>query len=152
MEIEFLPGKIVFDRELSNLDKFVLKFVKILDKQKIKYVIVSGYVTILFGRSRGTEDVDILVEKLDFEKFTELWNVLLKSFDCINAPSAKEAFYTYLKNNSAIRFAEKGEFDPNMEFKFCKVELDEYSLQNSITVILNGFNLFISPLDRKLHI
>lgn len=42
--MEFSEGKIVFNRELSNLDKFVIDFVEILNSVKIRYVIVSGYV------------------------------------------------------------------------------------------------------------
>lgn len=44
-----LPGK-----ELTILDKLALDFVKHLD---MPYVIVRGYVAMLFGRS--TEDIDI---------------------------------------------------------------------------------------------
>lgn len=150
MEIEFQDNKIIFDRVLSNLDKFVFSFVKILDAQKIKYVIVSGYVAILFGRSRATEDVDMLVEKLDFERFVKLWDELLKSFDCLNAVSASEAYHDYLKKDSAIRFAEKESFTPNMEFKFCKVELDEFSLKNALKVILNNSALFVSPIELQI--
>jgi hypothetical protein len=40
--------EIILDKELNNLDKFVIDFVSLLDN----YVIVSGYVSILFGRSR----------------------------------------------------------------------------------------------------
>ncbi len=49
---------IKLDRELNELDLFVLDFVKILEKQ-VKYVLISGYVALLFGRSRTTEDVDL---------------------------------------------------------------------------------------------
>ncbi len=62
MEIEFREDEIIFDRELSLLDSFVLSFTKHLASNNIKYVIVSGYVAILFGRSRISEDVDILIE------------------------------------------------------------------------------------------
>jgi hypothetical protein len=60
MEIEFKEDKIIFNRELSLLDSFVLSFTEHLASNNIKYVIVSGYVAILFGRSRISEDVDIL--------------------------------------------------------------------------------------------
>ena len=50
------------DRELSELDKLVLAFVRILEKH-VPYVLVSGYVAILFGRARGTEDVDFLLRQ-----------------------------------------------------------------------------------------
>jgi hypothetical protein len=40
MEFEYKENEIVFNRELSTLDKIVLKFVKILDEEKIDYVII----------------------------------------------------------------------------------------------------------------
>jgi len=91
MEFEFKNNQILFDRELSELDEFVIKFVNILDKNKINYVLVSGYIAILFGRSRETEDIDIILEKISFEKFNFLWNEIQKEFECLNTSSPKEA-------------------------------------------------------------
>ena len=45
---------IVLDRELNELDSFVLEFIKCLQS---RYVIVAGYVAILLGRSRTTDDI-----------------------------------------------------------------------------------------------
>lgn len=62
--MEFVgKGKIRLDRVLSELDERVLGFTRILEKH-VEYVIVSGYVSILFGRARATEDVDILIKEL----------------------------------------------------------------------------------------
>lgn len=52
--------------EIGNVIK--IKMANLV-KNNIKYVIVSGYVAILFGRSRISEDVDLLVEHISFEKF-----------------------------------------------------------------------------------
>ena len=45
------------------LDKFVEDFVKVIEKY-CKYIIVSGFVAIAHGRSRGTEDIDMIIEKI----------------------------------------------------------------------------------------
>jgi hypothetical protein len=42
--------RLEINRELSDLDRFALKFITILEKHTT-YVIVSGYVSILLGRS-----------------------------------------------------------------------------------------------------
>ena len=119
MQIEYKNNKIKFERELSNLDKLVLSFTHILDKHKIKYVIISGYVAILFGRSRNTEDVDLFIEEIPMQKFLDFWNDLYETgFECINESSPKEAYNFYLKENTAIRFAVKGTFIWNFEVKF----------------------------------
>ena len=92
MEFEFSEGKIRFERNLSELDKIVIRFVKILDKIEIDYVIISGYIAILFGRSRNTEDVDLFVEEMSLEKFKRFWEELGKEgFECINESNPERA-------------------------------------------------------------
>lgn len=150
MELSFSRKKISMEKELSPLDKFVFRFCRILDKLKIRYVIVSGYVAIAFGRSRNTEDIDILIEKMGFEKFAKLWNALLKKYDCINVSDPKSAYFEYLTNKTAIRFAEKGAFIPNFEFKFVKNEKDAYSLDNSTELQINKKSIRISPLEMQI--
>jgi len=78
MEMEFSEGKIVFDKDLSDLDKFVVEFVDILNSTKIKYVIVSGYISILFGRSRATEHIDLFVDTLSEERFNEFMRIVVQ--------------------------------------------------------------------------
>ena len=61
MEFSFTKKKIILNNKVVNrLDEFVLTFTSVLDRMKINYVIVSGYVAIVFGRSRATEDIDII--------------------------------------------------------------------------------------------
>lgn len=151
MEFKFKGNKIKFERELSNLDKLVIKFTKILEKQKIDYVIISGYIAILFGRSRNTEDVDLFIEEMDFEKFNGFWNELnKKGFECINTSNPKEAFFGYLKNNTPLRFAVKGTFIPNFELKFPKTKYNFYSLKRKIEVILNNEKINTSELEMQV--
>ncbi len=150
MEIKDKNGIISINKQLNSLDKFVIKFSDVLNKMDVKYVFVSGYVSIIFGRNRSSEDIDILVEKLDFQKFCALWDRIIKDFDCIITGNKKEAYDEYLSNNHAIRFSEKGKFVPNMEVKFPKTELDFWSLNNSIKVSLNGSSLFLSKIELQI--
>lgn len=150
MEFSFEGNRIVFDRQLSNLDLFVQSFVDVLDSSGIRYVIVSGYVSILFGRSRETEDVDLFMESVSFKQFSQFWETLSSQFECINAGSAQEAFREYLSNHAALRFAQRGSFIPNMEVKFPKNDLDGYTLKNRLEVVLNGKPLFVSPLELQI--
>ena len=60
--------EIVSNKSLNDLDRFVLDFLKIMEKYT-NYVLVSGYVSILLGRSRASEDVDILVPEMDYANF-----------------------------------------------------------------------------------
>lgn len=150
MEFEFKKGQILFDRELSNLDEFVIKFVNILDKNKVNYVLVSGYIAILFGRSRETEDIDIIIDKISFKKFDTLWNALGKEFECLNTSSSKEAYKEFLLEKSSIRFAYPGEFIPNMEIKFPKKEFERETLDNKLIVKGKSYSFNISNLEKQI--
>jgi hypothetical protein len=50
---------ITIEREPSWLDRLVVEFVRCLG---FNYVIVAGYVAILLGRTRTTDDVDVVVD------------------------------------------------------------------------------------------
>lgn len=150
MELEFEGGEIRFERIPSHLDEFVMEFVEKLDDAQVDYVIISGYVCILFGRNRSTEDVDLFVEKLDEEKFESIWSKLSTDYECQNTSDPIEAYNDYLKNNTALRFSKSGEFIPNIEFKFIKNDLDKYSLQNHVKVRLNDSTIRISPLELQI--
>ena len=52
----------------SNLDKFADQVCAIIEKH-VKYIIVFGFVAISHGRFRTTGDIDIIIEKIPFEKF-----------------------------------------------------------------------------------
>jgi predicted nucleotidyltransferase len=151
MEFTYSKNKIVFDRELSNLDKLVLRFVKILHKLNIRYVIISGYIAILFGRSRNTEDVDLFIEKIDEKKMKEWWNELEKEgFWGVNVSTPQEALHEYLENNTAIRFAVQEKVIPNFEVKFTKSVYNEYSLDHPIEVFLNGEKIYTSEMELQI--
>lgn len=150
MEMEFSKGKIVFNRELSNLDKFVIEFAGILNSIKIRYVIVSGYVSILFGRSRATEDIDLFIGRISKEKFDEFMiNIEERGMWGLNSTDNIE-LYSMLEDNLAIRIAEKGKAIPNFELKFPKKDTDFFSLNNPTKVVINDKKILISPIEMQI--
>jgi len=150
MEFKFSEKKIEFDKVLNSLDQFVIDFTSILNNLNIKYVLVSGYVSILFGRARASEDIDIIIEKIDPARFKVLWNEIYKEFECIITENPEEAYGEYLLNDNSIRFSRKGVYLPNMEVKFPKTTLDFSALQNKLEVRMNGYHLFVSPLEQQI--
>lgn len=150
MNIQYGKEVIELNKDLNSLDKFAVDFTSILDKLNVKYVLVSGYVSILFGRSRSSEDIDIIIERLNFDKFEKLWNELIKSFECIITNNLKDAYEDYLLTNHIIRFSRKKEFIPNMELKFPKTELESWALSKRKRVKINSKTLFISPLELQI--
>ena len=150
MDIHFSKSEIKFEKELNSLDKFTIDFADILNRLSIKYVLVSGYVSILFGRNRSSEDVDIFIEDIDFKRFQLLWNELNKVFECIITTDVNEAYDEYLTKYYALRFSKKSKFIPNIEVKFSKIDLDKWALDNRKMVVLNSHTLFISPLELQI--
>jgi len=152
MELKMSRGRIKLDKKLNDLDELVIDFVKVLDRNRIKYVLVSGYVSILFGRSRSSEDVDIIVKKISRKRFATLWKALAKrDFHCIVPDNSESAFENYLTKRTSLKFSRKGRFMPSVEFKFPKVqEIDNWVLDNSVKVLLNGRALRISPIELQI--
>ena len=89
-------------------------------------------------------------KEINFDKFSELWDILNKQFECLNSKDIKDSYYNYLTENCAIRFSRKNEFIPNMEVKFPKNDLDIWTLKNKKEVILNNKKIFISPMELQI--
>jgi hypothetical protein len=150
MEIDYTKERIKFEKELNSLDRFTLDFTSILNKLNIRYVIVSGYVSILFGRSRSSEDIDMIIEKLELPQFKKLWTELSNRFECLITNNVIEAYNDYLITGHAIRFSKKSKFMPNMEIKFPKSELDVWAVAERREVIVNNSAIYISPIELQI--
>jgi hypothetical protein len=149
MEYNVERKEIILNRELSELDKFVFDFIRILEKY-VDYVIISGYISILLGRSRATEDVDLFLKKIDKSVFSKLYEELDQSgFWCLNADSS-ESSLDYLERGYAIRFAKKNQAIPNFEIKFPKRKLDLGTFEDFLIVKTKGWDLKISSLERQI--
>jgi hypothetical protein len=150
MDIRYTDHRIIVsEKELTALDRFVLDVITILEP-KTRYVIVSGYVAILFGRSRGTEDVDILIPHLDEDAFRALHRAFIQGgYEFLNAEDAS-GLYDMLTHRMGIRFAKKEQFIPNIELKFLKDDVDRTVLQERIEVCLPEKSVFISPIEIQI--
>ncbi len=137
------------DKELSLLDKKVIEFTEVLDDSNLKYVLVSGYIAILLGRSRGTEDVDVIIEELEQKETEKLVERLTEEgYWCIN--SSKNEIFDMLKDELAVRFAEKDKIIPNFEVRFAQDEFEKQALDNKIMVEIDSNPLYISPLELQI--
>src|SRR3989344_3032504 len=114
------------------LDKFAEQFCDIVDKH-CKYIVCSGFVAIAHGRTRGTEDIDMIVEKLNKEQFIYLHKDLIKGgFVCVKSDFPDSIYDDYLNEGVSVRYVQKGKdfFPPEMEIKFAKDSLDEEQLNS----------------------
>ena len=139
-------------RKIDNktiLDKFAEKFCRIVDKYA-RYIICSGFVAIAHGRTRGTEDIDMIMEKIPEEKFVELHKNLIKeNFICMQSDNPKNIYENYLKNGGNVRYVtkNKGFFPPEMELKLAKDNLDEEQLKERVKLPLTGLDIYFSPVE-----
>lgn len=143
------------EREVSDktiLDKFTEKFCNITEKH-LKYIICSGFMAIAHGRSRGTEDIDMIIEYVDFNKFNELHNDLIENdFVCIQSDSAEIIYNDYLKKGISVRYVEnnEGHFPPEMEIKLAKDELDEEQIKSRTKLPLTGLDIYFSSIEGNI--
>lgn len=149
--MKFLKGGRVIEvgRELSDLDRFALGFIDILERHGIKYVVVSGYVSILLGRARASEDIDVIVPRMEFGEIRPFLESLVNGYYCLNENGAEEIF-GMMEENIAARFARKGTVIPNMELKFSKTKADGISLRDRVTVKLRDRTIYVSPLEMQI--
>lgn len=147
MEYDIVKKEIHLDKVLNELDKFMIDFADILEKHA-SYVIVSGYVSILLGRSRASEDIDLLIPKMPFEKFSVLFEDLVsQGYECANTSDVKEAYDMW--SEYAMRFYKKTPL-PNIEFKMITSDIQKIAFEKRIKVILGKRVLYISPLELQI--
>ena len=148
--MRFLKGKTIrIERDLSDLDRFTVEFIRVL-RRHTRYVIVSGYVSILLGRARSSEDVDIIIPKMERPLFSNLVDDLKENgFRCLQTEKTKD-IYDYHKDNIAVRFAKKGRVIPNIELKASKNIADKTALDENMTVKLKSDELTISNLELQV--
>jgi predicted nucleotidyltransferase len=56
-------GELVVERAPNELDELAIDFSALLTRLGIKHVFIAGYLAILTGRARATDDIDVLIEE-----------------------------------------------------------------------------------------
>jgi hypothetical protein len=133
----------------NYLIEFCENFCKILEKFA-NYIVVSGFFVICSGRSRGTEDIDIIMESIEFESFKKLFAELQKhDFTCLQSSNPQEV-YDYLTALVPIRIIHAQNLIPNIELKFVKDALDRY--QMSTRKIFESINqhIYFSSVEANI--
>jgi hypothetical protein len=143
-------GTILIDgKVVTALDRFVASVTEIIERYT-SYVIVSGYVAILFGRARGTEDIDLLIDYMDRDTFRSFADELLaQGFYFLNSDDIGE-IYSMLRDRLAVRIAEGERIIPNIEMKFKKDDFDRYAMAMARTVRFDDIRFCISPIELQI--
>ena len=147
--MELRDDRLTLSRELSELDRDVIEFTSVLDDEGIEYVIVSGYVAILTGRSRSTEDIDIVLEPLSDPELEELadrlneegyWGMAMPLDDLAEM----------LSDGDRLRVAEDGEMYPNFEVWLASNNLEREALSTAITAEVDEHEISISSIELQI--
>jgi len=140
------------DRKVSDvniLNKFAEDFCGVVGRYA-KYIVVSGFVAISHGRSRGTEDVDIIIERLSFSEFKEMHDALISAgFECLY-PLRVEDIYEHLTGKLNARYSWQGVELPNMEVKFAKDSLDDEQLETRDKIEFAGVDVFFPKIEESI--
>jgi len=147
--IELRDGTLLVEREPNDLDELAILFSTLLDEVGIGHVFISGYVAILTGRARATEDIDVLLARTTSDKIDRLVTKL-EDNGLWGPAMPLDSMEEMLEDN--IWVARDGEMVPHLEAKFVSDEYDRASLENRITAKLISVNeeLPIGPLELQI--
>ncbi len=146
------------EKEILTIeDRLAIMFSKTLNDIGIRYSIVAGYVAILFGRARRSDDIDFISERIEQDKFLKLcvslmkqgFNSLQGNLDTID--SVKKLYNEYLLSDLSIRFYYNNYVLPNIKYRFEKTLLHRVSIEKAYSVVINSMHkLMISPLELQI--
>lgn len=147
--IELRNGTLIVQREPNQLDELAIAFSTILDQFNIEHVYIAGYVSILTGRARATDDIDVLIETIDEETADELATALTET-GYWGPAMPLSSLYEMLENGDNIWVAPDDQITPHLEVKFARDEFDRASLRNAISARIDDETLPIGPFELQV--
>lgn len=147
--IELRDNTLVVRREPNQLDELAIAFSEMLDEIGIEHVYIAGYVSILAGRARSTEDVDVLIEPIDEPTADELATRL--DTDGYWGPAMPlTSMFEMLDNGDPVWVAPTEQITPHLEVKIVRDEFDHASLSHAISAQIDGESVPIGPLELQI--
>lgn len=102
---------------------------------------MSGYVSILFGRPRATDDIDVITE-------VELDELVGELGRCGSAPLTQASQDVF--REAAVRFHKPPNVLPTLELKPPRSYAQRYALKHRVAVYFSGVVLYISPIELQI--
>jgi|YelNatPaOPRAMG01_1025707.scaffolds.fasta_scaffold02414_22 hypothetical protein len=142
-----MEADVEVEGKANQIDRLVYTFVKILEKYT-DYAIVSGYVAILLGMERPTQDVDIVVGGF---RSKENLNRFLREIE-------KKGYFTAVKKEFMYEIFEKRAEKIDIftkkqwyfDFKKAKSIWDFYSIKYSIKIKKGGCVFRVAPPEIQI--
>lgn len=147
--IELRDDELVVERPPNALDELAIEFSSILTKNGVEHVFVAGYVAILAGRARATEDIDVLVERLSADEIDGLVETL-RSNGYWGPAMPLDSMVDNLADETNIWVAPDDQMTPHLEVKYPTDEFDRASLENAINAQIGEASVPIGPLELQI--
>lgn len=149
VQFEVINKELRIEKQLTKLDLFVIDTLNIVSKYT-EYVLISGYVSIFFGRARATEDVDIFIGDISKEKFKELYDEAISKGYEFNIDNSEELYKEYLMDDLSVNMWRKNLPLIRLEIKIAKKYSQKLSLKDKIKVFYNGGFFYFSPIEYQI--
>lgn len=142
-------GELAVERPPNELDELAIDFSRILADLGVEHAFVAGYVAILTGRARATENIDVLVESLS-ESAVEALAERLADEGYWGPAMPLEEMYGNLDAGTNIWVAPDGQTTPHLEVKFPTDDFDDASLANAIPAHVGDATVPVGPLELQI--
>ena len=142
-------GVVSVDKEITALDRFALDVLGIV-KKYTDYVIISGYVSIFFGRARATEDIDIFIKDLSYETFAKLYEESVGNGYEWTVDNPRDLYNEYLKKNTPVSIWRKAFPLLRIEMKIATKRGQLVQFQDRITVKFKGQEFFMANIEGQI--
>ena len=148
-KFKIIDNKVILHKEITMLDEFVIETIGIVANYT-NYVIIGGYAAIFFGRARATEDIDIFIQKLSFEDFSEMYDEFLRKGFEFTIEDKKSLYYDYLLGRLPINVWRKNLPLLRLEIKIPFKESQKKAFVKPVTVNFGNYALVFAQFESQI--
>ncbi len=149
VQFKIINNRVNVDKEVTKLDEFVLDSLSIIQKYA-DYAIISGYVSIFFGRARATEDVDLFISDISEHKFKEMCEEAKKKGYEWTIDNCNDLYHEYLKDSLPINMWKKDFPLLRMEIKLAIKPSQKEVMENPIIVKFNDYEIKMANIESQI--
>jgi hypothetical protein len=148
-KFKIVNSELKISKTITKLDKFAFDVVDIIQKYA-KYVIISGYVSIFFGRSRATEDIDMFIDTIEYKKFFKMYSEFVSKDFEFTIANPESLYHEYLEQDVPINVWRKGFPLLRMKIKFALKPSQKQVLNNPVKVFIGGKQINFGPIESQI--
>ncbi len=135
------------DSEVTELDKLVYSMISCL-KKYTSYAIVSGYIAVLLGMKRPTQDVDIICSGFNCFEDVKAFFDKIKEMNWKTIPSNIHEIAILLERKEKIDVFTDTQW--YFDFKVAKDKWGMLSIKNALIVKKGGLDFKIAPPEIQI--